>query len=309
MGKRTLVIVNPRSRNGATGRRWDAVERKLLEALGPCEVERTRAPRHAQRLAREGVRAGVERVVVAGGDGTVSEVVSGLLAADLGGYAEVGLLPLGTGGDLARTLRIPADLDAALACIARGATRSIDAGRTTYSDDEGRRTTSHFLNVASLGISGLVTQLVNAGSKALGGTVSFLTGTVRGIVRYRGEPVTLRLDGRVVHEGRVVLVAAANGSCFGGGMRIAPDARPDDGKLDVVVVGDVTKWQLLTRLPSIYRGRHLGHRGVGFHRGAVLEADADPGRVRLELDGEPVGFLPARFEIVPGAVTVLAPSP
>jgi YegS/Rv2252/BmrU family lipid kinase len=309
VGKRTLVIVNPRSRNGATGRRWNAVERKLLEALGPCEVEQTRAPRHAQRLAREGVRAGVERVVVAGGDGTVSEVVSGLLAADLGSYAQIGLLPLGTGGDLARTLHIPADLDAAIACIAHGRARSIDAGRATYTDDEGLRTTSHFLNVASLGISGRITQLVNAGSKALGGTAAFLAGTVRAIARYRGEAVTLRLDGRVVYEGRLVLAAVANGSFFGGGMHIAPDARPDDGKFDVVFVGDLTKWQLLSRLPSIYRGRHLGRSDVGFHRGAVLEADADPGRVRIELDGESVGSLPARFEVVPGAVTVLLPAP
>ena len=308
MGKRTLVIVNPRSRNGATGRRWDAVERKLLEALGPCEVERTRAPRHAQRLAREGVRAGIERVVVAGGDGTVSEVVSGLLAADLGSYAQIGLLPLGTGGDLARTLHIPADLDAALACIAHGRTRSIDAGRATYSDGQGLRTTSHFLNVASFGISGLITQLVNAGSKALGGTAAFLAGTVRGIARYRGETVTLRLDGQVIHEGRLVLAAAANGNYFGGGMHIAPEARPDDGKFDVVVIGDMTKWQLLSHLPSIYRGRHLDHPGVGFQRGAVLEADADPGRVWIELDGEPVGCLPARFEVVPGAVSVLGPA-
>ncbi|MCZ6783913.1 MAG: diacylglycerol kinase family lipid kinase [Proteobacteria bacterium] len=304
MPARYLVIVNPASRNGATGRRWRQVEAKLRDALGSLEVEQTRGPRDAERIAREAVRAGVERLVVAGGDGTTSEVASGLLAADLASYAQVGVLPLGTGGDLARVLELPRDLGAAIEGLARGNTRRIDAGRITFLGNDGKQQTQFFLNVASFGISGLVAQLVNRAPKALGGTLSFLIGTLRGIARYRPQDVMVRIDGRVVHRGPVVLAAAANGRYFGGGMQIAPDARPDDAQLDLVLVEGVGKLALLSRFPPIYRGRHLADPAVSVHRGVLIEADAAPGEVWLEVDGEPLGSLPATIELLPGALTL-----
>jgi YegS/Rv2252/BmrU family lipid kinase len=305
---RTLVVVNPRSRNGATGRRWQATEREVRAVLGPVEVERTRAPRDAERIAREAVRSGCERIVVAGGDGTLSEVVEGILAAGLGGYAEIGLLPMGTGGDFARSLGIPHDLEGALACLAAGKTRTLDAGRVGFLDRSSQRARIHFANVASLGISGLVVELVNSGSKALGGTASFLLGTLRGLARYRCQPVALRVDGVPVFEGPLVLAAAANGHYFGGGMHVAPRARLDDGRLDVVIIPEVAKLRLLTRLPSIYRGTHLEGSEVQLHRGCVVEADAEPGSVWIEVDGEAVGTLPARFEVLPRALTFVGPA-
>lgn len=305
MAQRTLAIVNPHSRNGRTGRRWERVEARLRDALGPLEVERTRAPRDAERIAREGVRAGVERVIVAGGDGTLSEVATGLLAADLAGYACVAPLPLGTGGDFARTLRLPRQLDQAIAAIADSQPRRFDAGRVRFTDPRGQPATVYFLNVTSLGVSGLIVELVNRSSKAFGGRVSFLLGTLRGMARHRNQPVSLRVDGELVHDGPLFLAAAANGRFFGGGMKIAPGARPDDGLLDVVHIGDVPKLRLLRRLPKIYRGSALEDREVSSRRGRVLEADAPPGRVPIEVDGEPLGTLPARIEILPGAISLL----
>ena len=105
------MIVNPKSRGGATGRRWPSIEAKLRDTLGAIDVEPTRGPRDAERIAREGVRAGVELVIAAGGDGTASEVVAGIVGAGLGAYAELALLPLGTGGDLARGLGLEGSLD------------------------------------------------------------------------------------------------------------------------------------------------------------------------------------------------------
>lgn len=301
------MIVNPRSRNGATGRRWERVEHKLRAALGTFEVDRTRGPRDAERIAREAVRAGVERVVVAGGDGTLSEVASGLLSAGLGDRAEIGLLPLGTGGDFARTLGIPRDLDGAIACVAAGKVRRTDAGRVRYLDESGREATAHFVNVASLGISGLTVQLVNRTTKLFGGTVSFLVGTVRSIARYRCRDVSIRVDGGLVHEGPLILATAANGRYFGGGMQVAPGARTDDGLLDVVTIPELSKLQLIAKLPLIYAGGHLREPAVRLHRGRVVEMDAVPGTVYLDIDGEPLGTLPARVEILPAAVSLLGP--
>ena len=238
MPLRTLVVVNPASRGGSTRKRFDGMLPRIRAALGECDVEWTRGPRDAERIAREAARAGVERIVVAGGDGTVSEAATGILAADLGRYAELAVLPLGTGGDLRRTLGVPGDLDAALRAIAAGGARTIDAGRVTYTDRSGRPATVFFVNIASFGISGLTTELVNRATKSLGGRASFLIGTLRGIVRYRAadHPVELRLDGEIATADPIALATAANGRWFGGGMHVAPDARPDDGLLDVVVI-------------------------------------------------------------------------
>ena len=268
-------------------------------------MEWTRAPRDAERIAREGVRAGIERIVVAGGDGTTSEVVSGLLDAQLGNYAEVAPLPLGTGGDMLRTLQVPRQLDRALEGIAHGRSRKIDAGRVRYTDRDGRERTAHFLNVTSFGVSGLITELVNRATKALGGRVSFLLGTLRGLARYQPEEVRIRVNGELVHDAPLVLGTAANGRFFGGGMRIAPRAEPADGLFDVVVVPDFSKARLMRELPRIYRGTHLEVPEVSHHRGQYIEAEAPPGRVWVEIDGEPLGTLPVRIEVLPAAISVV----
>lgn len=309
--RRVLVIVNPRSRAGATARRWPAVEAKLRAALGPIEVERTRCPRDAERIAREGVRAGVELVVVAGGDGTLSETAAGLLGAGLERYAEVAPLPLGTGGDFARGLGVLRDLDAAIARIAGGQAHRLDAGRISFVDLAGRPTSTYFVNIASVGISGLVTRLVNDAPKTLGGRASFLIGTLRALARWRAAPVRLRVDGDVVHEGPLDLAAIANGTHFGGGMQVAPDARADDGLLDVVWIRGASRWKLVRNLPLLYDGRHLALPEVAVRRGALVEAEPiEPdAEVLLEIDGEPLGRLPARFEIVPGALSVRGVEP
>jgi YegS/Rv2252/BmrU family lipid kinase len=305
---RTLVIVNPFSRDGATGRRFAAVERRLREVLGPLEIERTQAPRDAERLAREAVRAGVERLLVAGGDGTISEVVSGLLGAGLGAYARIGILPFGTGGDLVRTLGIPRDVERAIACIAEGKVRRVDASRVTLRGDDGRERVTYGVNITSLGISALVVTLAERSPSFVGGSGAFLLGTLRAILRHRGHPVTLRVDGEVVHEGPLILATAGNGRYFGGGMLVCPQAYCDDGKLDVVVVAGLSKAHLLAKLYSIYRGTHLKDSGVRSFRGRVIEAQGPPA-VRLEIDGEPLGSLPARIEVLEGALSLLAPAP
>jgi diacylglycerol kinase (ATP) len=311
---RSLVVLNPASRGGAVQSRFAGIEKKLRAALGPVEIERTRGPRDAERIAREAVRAGVERILVAGGDGTMSEVVTGLLSAGLGGYAKVAPLALGTGGDLLRSFGATRHVDAAIERIVGGKTRCVDAGRVCFRDIEGRARTSYFLNVASLGVSGLVTKLVNEAPKVLGGRLSFLLATLRALARYRPPRVALEIDGKPFFEGPLTLATAANGRFFGGGMQVAPEARPDDGLLDVVIVSGLTKPELLRRLPRLYRGTHLGLPGVSFakcHRldAALLPDTAGQESVFTEVDGEPLGVLPASYEVLPGAVTLLGVDP
>jgi YegS/Rv2252/BmrU family lipid kinase len=305
MPVRTLVIANPTSLGRAASRRSKSLEAKLRSALGPLDIEFTRAPRDAERIAREGVRSGIERIIVAGGDGTLSEVVTGLLSAGLGDYAAIGLLPIGTAGDFARGLGEPSEIDASIERLSKGNTIRVDAGRAIYRTDGREAVTSYFVNIASLGLSGDVAELVNRTGKMLGARLSYLIGSLRGVARYRSEPVSISVDGKRVFEGALAVAAIANGPCFGGGMRIAPNARVDDGVFDWVIVPAMSSLSLLRKIPLLYSGTHLRDPRILHGRGQIVEARAMNGPIRIDVDGESLGTLPARFELLPGAITLL----
>jgi len=309
VAERTLVIVNPRSRGGRTGRLWPGLERRLRNILGSFDWEPTGGVRDAERIAAEAARAGIERIVVAGGDGTLSEVVTGLMTAGLAGHVEVGLLPLGTGGDFARTLGIARDPEAAARQLVGAKPRPVDAGRVRFVGRDGEPAETCFVNTATYGISGLVVDLVERAATKVPGPLAFLVGTLRALAQYRVRPVRITVDGELTFEGPLVLATASNGQWFGGGMHLAPRARVDDGLLDVVVVPEMPVASLLRRLPRLYRGTHIGVEGVSYRQGRVVEVEPLEGDVPIEIDGEPLGRLPLRAEVVPGAIKLLGPLP
>ena len=253
----------------------------------------------------QAVEGGAELLVVVGGDGSVHEVVNGLVAAGRTG-AELALLPQGTGKDVARSLRIPRDLDAALATARDGVTRELDVGVAEYSDPAGGRTRAYFVNFAGAGISGALADRANNSSKALGGRLSFMWATIVTFARWRAVPMTVRVDGGE-RSGRMLEVLAMNGDYTAGGMWMAPDASPDDGALDVVVMGDVTKLDFLLTFPRIYRGGHLSHRKIELVRGQAVEIDAER-PLPIVLDGEQPGTTPVRFEVLPRQLRVRVPA-
>ena len=262
----TLAILNPASRGGRRAQ-WDEIEARLTEALGVVEVERTRGPGDAARLAREAARAGVRRVLVAGGDGTLSEAVNGLIGAGLGNAVELGLLPFGTGGDFARAVGIPADAAEAVEVLARGKPRQVDVGRLRRIDAGGNERTAYFANELSVGVSADVVSRVRVGPRWLSGRAAFLWATVRALAAYSPDAMRVRVDGETVYEGRVAVAVAANGGWFGGGMRVAPSARLDDGMLEIVVVRGLSGLrvaaeiaQALRRVASARRGGVWGPR-------------------------------------------------
>jgi YegS/Rv2252/BmrU family lipid kinase len=236
-------------------------------------------------------------VVAVGGDGTVNEVVQGLA----GRGAELAVIPRGTGWDFVRTYGIPRKLEDAVAVARDGASREIDLGRAAYHGGE-----SYFANIASAGMSGAIAKRANATSKALGGKVSYAWATFAVFARWRNDEVRVAVDGER-REARMHDVVVANGRYFGGGMKICPAAEPDDGVFDVLLIGDLTKRDLLFTLPKTYKGRHLPHPKAEVLRGKVVEIDAcEP--LPVELDGEQPGTTPARFEVVPKALRLRVPS-
>jgi diacylglycerol kinase (ATP) len=251
-------------------------------------------PGHLAKAAGESRDA---LLVVVGGDGTVNEVVNGV--AD----AEIALLPAGTGQDFARTHGVPSRLDEAVRVALAGDTRTIDLGRVECEGGTSRL----FANVGSAGMSGAVARRANTMTKALGGRTTFFYALTREFLAWQNTHVAVDLDGGLRREGPMHDVIVANGRYHGGGMKLAPDARQDDGLFDVVLIGDVTKLDFLTTAPKLYSGRYLAHPKVELLRSPTVKVEAaEP--LPLEVDGEPIGTSPARFEVVPSALRLRVPA-
>ena len=307
---RTVMIVNPQSQGGRLGKQWKDMADTIGRAF-PFDEAITRAPGDATRLTREALRGGAERVVAIGGDGTINEVVNGFFderGAAIAPAASFAVIPFGTGGDFRRTVQMPVALADAAAVIAANHRKQIDVGKLEFTATGGGRALRMFANIASFGVSGVVDRLVNASSKRLG-RLAFAVATARATWSYKNQRVQLVFDGADRVEATVNTVAVANGRYFGGAMMVAPDAELDDGMFDVIAMGDFGFGDLLASGRRIYKGTHLTMDKVTARRARVVEAEPiDPGAViELDVDGENPGRLPARFEVVPSALSIVVP--
>jgi diacylglycerol kinase (ATP) len=312
LAPRTTVIVNPKSQGGRLGKRWVEIADTIARAF-PFDEAVTKGPGDATTLTADALRGGAERIVAIGGDGTVNEVVNGFFdgaGKPIAPEATFGLIPFGTGGDFRRTFRLPTEIAEAAAVIAANHRRKIDVGRLSFVTLAGEKTSRMFANIASFGVSGVVDRMVNESGKKLG-RLSFMLATARAAWSYKNQRVTMTFDGDAKSrvEATINTVAIANGRFFGGGMKVAPDAIPDDGLFDVVALGDFGFGDVLTSGRRLYKGTHLSMDKVTTRRARVVEAEPiDPGAVvELDVDGEPPGRLPARFELLPAALWFVVP--
>ncbi len=246
---------------------------------------------------------GATRLVIVGGDGSVNEVVNGVVGA---GEVELAVIPRGTGWDFVRTFGIPRDMDQAIDIALRGDVREIDAGGVTYRTWAGDEGHAYFANVGSAGISGAIAQRANESSKVLGGKVSYYWATLAVFVGWQTGEMHVTV-GDETRSGRMIDAMICNGRFLGGGMMMCPDAKPDDGLFDVLLIGDVTKRDLAFVLPKTYKGKHLPHPRLELLRGSVVTIDADE-PLPIELDGEQPGTTPARFEVLPRALRLRVPA-
>jgi diacylglycerol kinase (ATP) len=302
--EKTVFLVNPASGNGATGRRWPELARRAGAAGldGPALL--SERPGQLGELAREAVSGGATHLVVVGGDGSVHEVVDGLLSVGLGADVDLSMLPFGTGRDFARSLRVPTGFEAAVDVALNGEVRAVDAGRATYTTPRGEAG-AFFANFAGAGISGAIAARANGTTKALGGRISFFWATLAVYSRWQPTDMTIEVDGES-RGARLLEALVMNGDYTAGGMWAAPEAAPDDGRFDVVLIGDFSKAEFATTFPKIYRGRHVGHPKVEIVRGREVRVDA-PSALPVVLDGEQPGTTPVRFELLPAALRVRVP--
>lgn len=308
-GRRSaVVILNPASASGRTGQRWPELRRALIEAGLAVSLRATTSRGEATALTREALVDGCQLVVAAGGDGTINEVANGFfdnVGGTVNANAELAVLPSGSGGDLRRSLGVPTDPPAAARAIVEGPTMECDVGRIDYADGSPPR---HFLNIADCGVGGEVVARVNGSSRRLGGPLTFLYHSLAGVLSFAPRMVEIAVDGRAM-ERTVQNVVIANGRYFGGGMKVAPLARLDDGRFDIVLILAASRRRTLRALPRLYRGTHLNHPGVEMLRGSTVTVTPLGGEAPMlfDVDGEQVGGTSATLTCLPGALRMRVP--
>lgn len=304
-----MLVCNPVSGSGLGLSRLARVLRTLDNAGVPYAAETTKGRGDATRLARSAIQSGCAAVISIGGDGTLFEVVNGVMdplsvGAPLREGVSVGLIQAGRGSDFGRSAGIPSDVDSACARLLAGRTETIDLGYVRYRAFNGQERGRYFANAAGMGFDAEVTVRANAAPRVLGGAVPYLSSLLMTLCSYKNKRITVKADSAEPWHGKINSMVVANGQYFGGGMKIAPDASISDGKFDVVVLGDLGKIDLVRNVPRVYDGSHITHPKVTASRALHLRATS-PDRLLLQADGEVLGTAPATFTIVPAALRLI----
>jgi diacylglycerol kinase (ATP) len=285
-----VFIINPTAGRGEAGKQIRAITQKLRDYGLIDPVWRyTQASGDAEKLAREAATAGASLVVAVGGDGTLHEVVNGILGSE----ATLGLIPFGTGNDFARAVGLFGDLDRACRTIAQGDTHRFDVGSIEGAGTGGLR---HFLVLSGTGFDARTAQTVNEGIKYLAGAPAYVWGAILTAREFQPFDLTVTLDNGEVHKTRAMFVSMANTATTGGGMKIAPEARPDDGLLDICLVRELGKVAMLWQLTQVFEGKHVNHPAVTMLRSSRITLEADPPQPLL-IDGEVCGMTPATVTV------------
>ncbi len=281
---RAFVVVNPAAGGGRTGRLWRRLRDELTRLGLRFETAETTRRGHATELARRAAADGWPLVVAVGGDGTLNEVINGVTDARGTPLATTGAILTGRGRDACRNFGLALDPQIA--------DTRFDLGAAEWPDGTRR----YFVSIAGAGFDAVVAQ--RAASRGGSGTLPYVRGVIESLWSHRASPGALEIDG-VPAPGLLTATMIANGPYCGGGMRIAPDADPADGALDLVIVGDLGRLQLLRWLPSVYRGTHLANASVTARHARRIVVGA---KLATHLDGEPAPDSPVTFSVCPGAL-------
>jgi diacylglycerol kinase (ATP) len=303
---KTQVIVNPASAKGETRKRWSQIREGIRHVIHEFKFEFTEKPLHAIELTRAAIKDGTELVIGVGGDGTMNEIANGFYEAKkiINPDATLGIVPSGTGCDLTRSLNIPNNLKEAMAVISEAPSCPIDVGKVRFRSSAGPDEERYFLNVADFGVGGEVVQMVNR-KRMERKASSYIRCLISTMAQYKNKRIRITVDGRDLPRAEYLVGAIANGRIFGKGMKVAPQARLDDGLFDAVFVKGMKFLEFCTKGWRLMNGSHLRLKKVSYMRGRRIEAVPEENEtVLIELDGEQIGTLPATFEIVPCSLLV-----
>ncbi len=309
-----LVIVNPKSAAGSTHSRWANNASDLRAHFGAFSVAFTKKSGDGIELAKRGVESGRKFIIACGGDGTINEVANGILQT--GEDVELGIFPSGTGGDFRRTLGMPSGAREVAKSLREGATKKIDVGKVTFFNHQNKQVSRYFLNVSSFGLSASINERVKSTNlfkwlpgNTLSGKSNFAFSTLKEVLETDFMTVRVKIDDKDEKTLNTVNFCVANARFFGGGMKIAPDAKINDGFFDVINIGDIKTAKILLNAYKLYNGSHLDLDEVKSTLAKRIEISPfDKNQaIFIETDGELPGKLPAVYEIVPNALKIRVP--
>lgn len=303
------VIVSSRSGGGKARTDWPKIENFLKARNIEYSEKITDHAYHAIELAQEAVLEGFRKLLVIGGDGAIHEVLNGLYSQEEVSPSEVtlGLIPVGSGNDWSRLHKIPADYEAAVALIAEAEqrTRVQDVARVDTLMD-GKPYCRYMVNIGGLGFDSEVCHRFDlAKERGHAGDRQYLKSLLTGFISYKCLKFRVSVDGNEFFRGPAFSVALGIGKYCGGGMMQTPEAVPDDGLIDVTVVGKVSKFKFLQKVPSLFRGDIFKNKEVVHTRGRHIDISAAPYSY-MEVDGEPVGITPVHVAVIPAGVKVVS---
>ncbi|MCP5105829.1 MAG: diacylglycerol kinase family lipid kinase [bacterium] len=302
------VVVNPFSARGKTGARWHAIKDVVRHHFKEYKYIFTEKPKQATEIVRGLLKDGFDLIIGVGGDGTLNEITNGFFKGDshktINEDASLGIIPSGTGSDFIRFLKIPSDFKQSVALIKNSTVKKIDVGKVTFGGYGGESTGKYFVNIADFGLGAEVVKNLHSVPSSKRSAFSYYKGLLSTIRSYRSKGVKIIIDDKEEIEGRFLIGAIANGRIFGGGMIIAPEAAPDDGFFDLVLVRDMKRLEIVLNSRHLYTGKIDRHPKVTVRRAKkieVLPVSAETGEdqaINIEFDGELGQTLPARFEII-----------
>ena len=303
--ERVHVIVNPISARGQTEKRWQLIKEAIKSHFREFKYIFTEKPKQATEIVRRLLSDGFDLIIGVGGDGTLNEIANGFFKSHapevINQDAALSIIPSGTGSDFVRAMKIPRDFRESVAQINRAKKRRIDIGRIMFGAGAGPRRCHYFINVADFGLGAEVIKRLADRNPLKRGPLTYYKGLLSSLLHFRSKKVSLEVDGQRYADGRYVIGAVANGPIFGGGMIIAPQARPDDGYFDLVLVEDMGLLEIVGNTPRLYSGTIARNPKVRIVKARNIKVDSQD-EVSIEYDGELGECLPAEFQLVERAI-------
>jgi diacylglycerol kinase (ATP) len=297
------VIVNPFSARGQTEKKWETIKIAIKAHFREFKYVFTEKPRQATEIVRELIKDGFDLIIGVGGDGTLNEISSGFFS-DYSGKAinqdaALGIIPSGTGSDFIRFMKVPREFEKSAALIKNSKSKKIDIGKITYANATTKE--QYFINVADFGLGAEVIKKISNVQESRRGALTYYRGLLSTLMNYRSKTVSLIIDGQQQLQGEYLIGAVANGRIFGGGMIIAPQAEPDDGYFDLVLIKDMKKLEIIRNSRHLYAGTIAKNPKVIIQKARSIKVQSQE-EVFTEYDGEMGEKLPAEFSIIEKAL-------